>query len=155
MTKMTKNQILNQCDSYIELFKNEKNVVRVNILEFMDFANLHLPKYSNLAFEINSLKTNDFSKHAKRIKDFINKNGSESIIMKKNILSDKSNFELIGIIFGICVFVFGIGYWTKKFEVFAVVLQTEKSISMPSVNSTENVPDKKDKITESENSKNK
>lgn len=74
---------------------------------------------------------------------------------KKNWVSEKSNFELLGIIFGICVFVFWIGYWTKKFEVFSVVSQTEKSIPIPLVNSTENVSDEKNKITESENSKNK
>tara|TARA_R110002111_G_scaffold147868_1_gene214974 strand:- start:104 stop:625 length:522 start_codon:yes stop_codon:yes gene_type:complete len=73
---------------------------------------------------------------------------------KKNLLSDKSNFEIIGIIFGICVFVFWIGYWTKKFEVFSVASKSEKSISIPAINSTENVTDEKGKITESENSKN-
>ncbi|WP_458627082.1 hypothetical protein [Winogradskyella sp. PC D3.3] len=73
---------------------------------------------------------------------------------KSNFLSDKTNFELVGIIFGICVFVFWIGYWTKKFEVFSVATQSEKSISLPAVNSTENVSDEKDKVTESENSKN-
>ena len=74
---------------------------------------------------------------------------------KKNFLSDKSTFELLGILFAIGLFGFGIGYWTKKFEIFSVVSQTEKSISIPSSNSTENISDKKDNVTKGENSKNK
>jgi hypothetical protein len=74
---------------------------------------------------------------------------------KKNFLSDKTNFELLGIIFSICVFVFWIGYWTKKFEVFSVTSRSEKSISVPSTNPTKNISNKKDNVTESENSENK
>mgnify|MGYP006098052471 CR=1 FL=1 len=151
---MTKKEILKKCDSYIELFKDSKNVERDNILEFLDFAYLHLPDSSNLAFEINQLKSEKFSEHANRIKEFINTNGSKSMKEKKNFLSDKSTFELLGILLAIGIFGFGIGYWTKNFEVFSVVTQSEKLISLPSVNSTENISDEKDKIRESENSKN-
>ena len=73
---------------------------------------------------------------------------------KKNIFSGKSDFEIIGIIFGICVFVFWIGYWTKKFEVFSVLSQDKTSISTPTINSSENKPNNHKKVTESKNSKN-
>jgi hypothetical protein len=74
---------------------------------------------------------------------------------KNNFLSNKSTFELLGILFTIGLFGFGVGYWTKKFEVFSVNSRSEKSISVPSTNSTENISDKKDNVTESENSENK
>jgi len=140
---MTKKKILTKCDFYVELFKDLNNVDRDNILEFMDFASLHLPNNSNLAFEIDQLKSEKFSKHANRIKDFININGSKSMIEKKNFLSDKNTFELLSILFAILIFGFGIGYWTKSFEIFSTNSKFNKSISISSVNSSDNIPTKK------------
>ncbi len=148
---MKKKELLKKCDSYTELFKNEENVDRNSILEFLDFAELHLPKNSNLAFEINQISPKDFSGHAKRIKDFIKTKGSKAITENKNILSEKSNVELIGIIFGIFIFAFWIGYWAKEFEVFSLISQTEKAISTSSSNANENVTNINTEITKSVN----
>jgi hypothetical protein len=70
---------------------------------------------------------------------------------KKNLLSDKSNSQLIGIIFGICVSVFGLGYWAKEFEVFSVMSRSEKSTSIQTIKTPENGVDKKEEPTKSVN----
>jgi hypothetical protein len=150
---MTKKEILKKCDLYIELFNDLKNEERNNILEFMDFAYLHLPENSNLAFEINQLGTGKFSEHAERIKDFIKVNGSKTM-KNNNFISDKNNFELISILFAFCLFGFGIGYWAKTFEIFSVIEKTKKSSSFVPVNTTKNVTNNKSEITGRNDSKN-
>ncbi|MCD8435927.1 hypothetical protein LNI95_12075 [Tenacibaculum dicentrarchi] len=159
---MTKKEILKKCDLYINLFKRLDNVKRNNILEFIDFADLHLPEHSNLAFEINQLNSDEFSEHAKRIKDFIETNGSKSIIEKNNLLSEKNDVELIGIIFSICVIVFGIGFYfgTEKTNINFIktenkLLKLKDSISsIKSIDSTNRITNRKKKITKSKKDNN-
>jgi hypothetical protein len=51
---------------------------------------------------------------------------------KTNLVSDKSNFELIGIVIAISIFAFGVGYWAKKFEIFSIENKSEVSKSLSS-----------------------
>jgi hypothetical protein len=74
---------------------------------------------------------------------------------KTNIVSDKSNFELIGIIVAISIFVFGIGYWTKTVELFSVIKQKEEHISLPSDSTTQKISNPKSKSNESREDKQK
>ncbi|GEL11166.1 hypothetical protein SAMN05192550_1992 [Flavobacterium glycines] len=68
---------------------------------------------------------------------------------KRNFLSDKTNFELISIVFGFCVFVFWIGYWTKTVELFSLKNKAENSISFVSDTTSQKITNPKEKSTES------
>tara|TARA_R110002033_G_scaffold79438_1_gene130541 strand:- start:38 stop:517 length:480 start_codon:yes stop_codon:yes gene_type:complete len=159
---MTKKEILKKCDSYIELFKDSINANGNNVLEFMDFAELHLPKSSNLAFEINRISKSEFSEHAERIKDFIKTNGSKAIVENKNLLSDKSNAELIGIISGVCVLIFTIGFYFGTEKININFIKTENKLlklkdslsSIKTFNSSNGMPNGKEKNTETKNTNN-
>ena len=45
---------------------------------------------------------------------------------KKNWISDKGNDFLIKTAIGLIIFGFGIGYWTKQFEVFSILFNKQK-----------------------------
>ena len=45
---------------------------------------------------------------------------------KKNWISDKGNDFLIKTAIGLIIFGFGIGYWTKQFEVFSTLFNKQK-----------------------------
>ena len=103
--------ILEKCDEYIELFKNETNIDSHKINEFIDFANLHLPSNSEMAFSIYSLNRKNFSNHAEKIKEFIKVNGSANTEKNINIFSSNSNAEIIARVFGICTIFFSVGFY--------------------------------------------
>ena len=48
---------------------------------------------------------------------------------KKNWISDKGNDFLIKTAIGLIIFGFGIGYWTKQFEVFSTLFNKQKQES--------------------------
>ena len=151
-------------------YKNDRQLVIETGSYIKDFFGLNSPEFNfinsfdfNINFGINVSDNNKpmllKSKEDKFIKFLENckrtlKNKGLFKEPKKNIFSGKSDFEIIGIIFGICVFVFWIGYWTKKFEVFSVLSQDKTSISTPTINSSENKPNNHKKVSESKNSKN-
>lgn len=72
---------------------------------------------------------------------------------KNNLVSDKSNFELIGIVISISIFVFWIGYWAKSIELFSVFKQNKELTSLTSNSTSQKITNPKEKPTES--SKNK
>lgn len=72
---------------------------------------------------------------------------------KTNIVSDKSNFELISIVIAISLFAFGIGYWAKNIELFSIENKNEVSKSLSSYGTSQKISTPKKKRTE--NSKNK
>ncbi len=74
---------------------------------------------------------------------------------KNNLVSDKSNFELIGIVVAISIFIFWIGYWTKSIEIFSVLKQNKESTSFSSDSTTQKISNPKSKSNESSEDKQK
>jgi hypothetical protein len=74
---------------------------------------------------------------------------------KTNIVSDKSNFELLGIVVAISIFVFGIGYWTKNVELFSITKQKEEFKSLSSDSTTQKISSPKNKSNKSSEDKQK
>ena len=129
----------------------------------MDFANKHLPKYSNIAFQINELNGKDnFIEHTNRLKNFIKTNGSKSMTNPKNLLSDLSNAKLIGTIFTISSIVFGIGFYFGTEKTNNELIRTENELiklkdslsSIKTFNNTKGMSNEKEKVTKSENNNN-
>ncbi len=54
---------------------------------------------------------------------------------KKNWFSDKGNDFIISAIIALIIFGFGIGYWTKEFELFSVIINKNDNKSLPISNS--------------------
>lgn len=68
---------------------------------------------------------------------------------KTNIISDKSNFELISIVVAIAIFVFWIGYWVKSVELFSTKNKTENSTSFVSDTASQKITNPEENTTES------
>ncbi|HBF87321.1 MAG TPA: hypothetical protein DDX39_01675 [Bacteroidales bacterium] len=141
--------------------KNDEWIVETAsyIKDFFGFESIEYSRIAQFKWHVKVLDTTPKEK----IKQFLEQNTSNIVIFldnckrtlknkglykvpKNNFLSDKSNLELLSIILGICVFIFGIGYWTKKFEVFSVVTRTEKSAYYSTYDSLENETSKNNDI---------
>jgi hypothetical protein len=72
---------------------------------------------------------------------------------KTNIVSDKSNFELISIVIAISLFAFWIGYWAKNIELFSIENKKEVSKSLSSYGTSQKISNPEKKHTESSKTK--
>ncbi len=125
-----------ESDEYSRINKFKWSISILNITPQNEIDFLHRKKEQDIVMFL------DNCKNTLSIKGMYKPN-------KKNILSDKSNWELLTILSGIFIFSCGVSYWTLETDFFAVLLKNKKS----SFFSTSSTSSKKITNLEKENGK--
>ncbi|WP_298146839.1 hypothetical protein [Flavobacterium sp.] len=133
-----------QTASYIKDFFGESSTEYFFISKFEFTAYYSKPDSKQDAIGRLNAKTPKAKKYLENCIETISNKGLYKH-PKKNLVSDKSNFELIGIVITISIFVFWIGYWVKSVELFSSKNKTENSTSFLSNTVSQKITNPKEK----------